>query len=488
MKSLLPLAALLALAFARAEAQAPAPARPVALHPENPHYFLFRGKPAILVGSTEHYGAVLNTAFDYVAYLDALERDRLNLTRTFSGTYRELPDSFNITDNTLAPKGPDFLGPWARSDRPGNADGGNKFDLSKFDDKYFARLKDFVAQAGKRGVVVEYVLFCTLYNDALWGHSPMNPRNTVNDLPTIPRTEVYTLKHPAYLKVQEAFVRKAVAELREFDNVYFEVCNEPYFAGVGKDWQAHIAGVIAEAQKDRPAEQRHLVAQNIANDKEKVEKLTPGVSVLNFHYATPPETVEMNYRLNVPISDDETGFRGKEDVHYRTEGWDFFVAGGAAYNNLDYSFTAKHPAGTFNDFKSPGGGGAALRKQLAAMKAFVEGFDFVKMKPANQVVKGGTARVAILDRPRSKTDSARTASLTVRCLAEPGKQYAVYLRGGAGAELKLDLPAGNYRAQWLNPRTGEFEKTEDFAHAGGLKALSSPEYVEDMALKVVRAE
>ena len=27
-------------------------------------------------------------------------------------------------------------------------------------------------------------------------------------------------------------VRKVVRELNEFDNVYFEICNEPYFGGV----------------------------------------------------------------------------------------------------------------------------------------------------------------------------------------------------------------------------------------------------------------
>ena len=47
---------------------------PIALHPENPHYFLFQGKPAVLIGSGEHYGAVLNLDFDYVRYLDALKR------------------------------------------------------------------------------------------------------------------------------------------------------------------------------------------------------------------------------------------------------------------------------------------------------------------------------------------------------------------------------------------------------------------------------
>src|SRR5205085_4543755 len=62
--------------------------RPIALHPDNPHYFVFHGKPTVLVGSTEHYGAVLNNDFDNVKYLDTIQREGLNLTRTFSCTYR----------------------------------------------------------------------------------------------------------------------------------------------------------------------------------------------------------------------------------------------------------------------------------------------------------------------------------------------------------------------------------------------------------------
>ena len=45
---------------------------PLRLHPRNPHYFLFRGKPAVLIASGEHYGAVLNLDFDYTAYLKEL--------------------------------------------------------------------------------------------------------------------------------------------------------------------------------------------------------------------------------------------------------------------------------------------------------------------------------------------------------------------------------------------------------------------------------
>ena len=469
---------LMAIALALA-CVANAQEKPLALHPDNPHYFLFRGKPAVLIGSTEHYGAVMNLDIDYVTYLDTLAKDGLNLTRTFSGTYHEIPGSFGITENTLSPT--NYIGPWSRTAAGGAGDGGNKFDLSKYDDKYFARLKDFLTQAGKRGVVVEYVLFCTLYNDALWNVNPMNPKNNVNALADVPRREVFTLKHKDLLAFQEAFVRKAVAELNGFDNFYFEICNEPYFEGVADDWQAHIARVIVDAEKELP--NHHLIAQNIANDRKKVDKPTPGVSILNFHYATPPETVAMNYAHNLVISDDETGFAGKEDVHYRTEGWDFLIAGGAAYNNLDYSFSAKHPAGDLTDYKSPGGGSKELRRSLAALRRFMEELDLVHMKPMNSLVKGGHATVSI--GAKNKLEPAR-GQIATRVLGQEGRAYAIYLRGGSAAELSLALPMGAYQARWINTKTGEAIKSESFDHAaGGDKTLVSPDYDQDIALHIV---
>ena len=216
---------------------------PIALHPENTRYLLFRGKPTILVGSTEHYGAVLNLDFDFEPYLVELQSGGFNLTRTFSGTYREVPGSFRIRDNTLAPKR--FLAPWGQT-----KDG--KFDLDRFEAAYFKRLKEFLGQASRKGIVVEYVLFCPLYEEELWAISPMNAKNNVNGIGDCKREEVFTLKHPDLLKRQLAFVAKAVEELNEFDNVYFEICNEPYFGGVTLDWQARVAETIAATEKSLP--------------------------------------------------------------------------------------------------------------------------------------------------------------------------------------------------------------------------------------------
>ena len=68
--------------------------------------------------------------------------------------------------------------------------------------------------------------------------------NNINDLPSCDREEVYTLEHPELLEVQLAFTRKVVTELREFDNLYYEVCNEPYFGGVTLQWQHRIIDEI----------------------------------------------------------------------------------------------------------------------------------------------------------------------------------------------------------------------------------------------------
>jgi hypothetical protein len=442
--------------------------KPLALHPENPHYFLFRDRPAVLITSGEHYGAVLNLDFDCVRYLDTLKSHGFNLTRTFSGTYREVPGSFNITGNTLAPAAGRFVCPWTRSDTPGAFNGGSKFDLTRWDEAYFRRLKHFVKEAGERGIVVELVLFCTMYDDKLWHASPMNTRNNVNGIGKVGRGEVYALKEDALTASQEALTRHLVKELADFDNVYFEICNEPYERGGFSDrWNDRIVRAIVGAEKGRPT--RHLIAQNVARGK--IAKPNPDVSVFNFHAATPDE-VAANYALNKALASDETGGSDRSDRKYRTEGWDFIMAGGGVYSHLDLSFTTDRPDGSAVPLpdKTPGGGGPEVRRQLQVLKEFMEGFDFVRIRPEDSVIKRVTAK---------------PAGATARALVEAGKAYAIYVNGGKKVELVLDLPPGEYSAQWVNTKTGKVEQDARFAHRGGEKPLESPEYAEDVALRVL---
>jgi len=456
------------------------PAEPIRLHLQNGHYFLWRGEPTILITSGEHYGALLNLDFDYARYFKALEADGLNHTRLFSGTYREIPSSFGITDNPLAPKPNRYICPWARSGETGYFDGGGKFDLDRWDPAYFERLKDLMAEADRRGVVVEMTLFCPLYNDELWKASPMNAANNVNGVGDCTRTDLLTLKHRGLLRVQLAVTEKIVRELNPFGNLYFEVCNEPYFGGVAVEWQHRIVDAILQAEADLP--NKHLISMNIANGAAKVDSPHPGVSIFNFHYCVPPDVVAMNFALGKVIGENETGFRGRDDFLYRSEGWDFLLAGGGLYNNLDYSFTPAHPGGTFLDYRSPGGGSPALRRQLRILKDFLYGFDFLRMKPNDEVVR------------------SVSPELSARVLAEAGRAYAVYLhvplpkkpkrvedhlRQGVRATLTVELPRGAYRVDWVDTKTGETATSEQLEHAGGPRELRSPPFDNDIALRIV---
>ncbi len=456
------------------------------LDPENPHYFLFRGKPALIVTSGEHYGAVLNLDFDYTRYLTTLGREGMNGTRTWVGAYCEPNGAFSIAANTLAPRPNRLICPWARSGQSGYQNGGNRFDLSKWDSAYFKRLKDFVYQAGKRGIIVEVNLFCPFYEESMWQLSPMNALNNVNGLGAIERTNVYTLdKNEGLLAVQEALARKVVSELNQFDNLYYEICNEPYFGGVTLEWQRHIGDIIVQTEKG--LERRHLISRNIANGTAKVEDPEPALSILNFHYASPPDAVGQNYELNRVIGDNETGFRGTNDAPYRMEAWDFIVAGGGLFNNLDYSFTAGHEDGTFvYPASQPGGGVPALRRQLRFLGEFMRRFDLVHLRPQAGLVVGGVP-----------------AGMTARALGRPGQDYIIYLRSApqtgrnghypaatfADGQVVLEaaLPVGEFNAQWFNPRDGSVLRSEPLIVAASPSELSSPAFEDDIVLAIRQA-
>jgi hypothetical protein len=459
---------------------------PLSLHPDNPHYFLFRGKPAILIGSTEHYGAVMNLDFDYIRYLDVLSAKGLNVTRTFSGIYVEPQGAFGIKKNTLAPAKEKFVCPWTRSNQPGYPGGGNKFDLTKWDEAYFERIKDFIAQAGKRNIVVEMDLFSNFYDTLQWKLSPLYYTNNINNSDTIlDQKEVLSLRHPKLLKIQEEMVRKILTECNSFDNLYYEVCNEPYFGDLEalESWEENMTNFIAGTEN--VLQQKHLISQNIQNGSLKVVNPNTAVSIFNFHYAKPPVTVEMNYGLNKPVGDNETGFNGIEDVKYRTEAWDFLTAGGALFNNLDYSFTSENEDGSFVVVPGqPGGGGATLRNQLKILNTIFGELDFIRMKPSNH----------LLNNPPD-------GNATMRILAEESEQYLLYLNNSKADkginsesnrnnritfEISIELPAGDYKGEWIDTESGLRTPFSLRNNKGGPVNLKTPPIGEDIALKIRR--
>ncbi len=193
--------------------------------------------------------------------------------------------------------------------------------------------------------------------------------------------------------------------------------------------------------------------------------------MFNFHYASPPDAVRVNYALNRVIAFDKTGFKGTDDATYRMQAWDFLLAGGVVFSHLDYSFAAGQETGTYAfPASTPGGGGPALRVQLKTLRDFLYRFDFIRMHPDVSFVRSGIP-----------------SGGTVQALAAAGEAYALYVKGGKTDSLTLNLPAGRYEAEWLHPRTGAPEKPPVVDHAGGGSlTLPAPTYTEDIALWVVR--
>jgi hypothetical protein len=451
----------------------------------NPHYLQYKNKPVILITSAEHYGCLVNTAFDYITYLDALRANGMNLTRVFAGPMTERRDDIGWMhyNNTLAPKPGKLLVPWARSKIAGYYNGGNKFDLDTWDENYFKRLKDLLIQAEKRGIIIELTLFGNQYKDSLWMNCPLYPMNNIRqEGPSGTNSFLLfqTMKDAALVKRQEAFVTKIVAELNSFDNLYYEICNEPY--NEQKDsaavdaWHHHMIQYIR--QQESSLSKKHLVAIN-----ESVPD-NPAVSVINYHYVyvVRRPSFDSLYQLNKIIGLDETlGSLIDADINdVRTEAWDHILKGGGVYNNLNWEYTPANPAGTDS--------ARLIRSYLKTLQQFMQTFDYVRMSPVAY--------------PLNNSDS----NYFVRILAEKGKQYAIYIhhskpRGkesiwGYDAVVKkfndsisIDMPAGNYQLKYVNPSTGRATgSTTAFTHSGRKKIIKTPDYITDIAIQILKVK
>jgi hypothetical protein len=465
----------------------------IQLHPENPHYFLYRGKAVALVTSAEHYGAVINGEFDYHKYLAALDAAGMNYTRMFGGSYVEEPGkSFGIRRNDLAPEAGKFVAPWARGDVAGYAGGGNKFDLAKWNPEYFSRLHDFLGDAARRGIVVEIGLFSSQYGEMQWNLSPFKRENNVNGTDGIDWKEVNTLQNGNILRFQEKYVRRVVREANAYPNVLFEIANEPWsdrpvlsdvvnpYLFTGRDqypnsvdlpdeatmaWQARVAEWITSEEVALP--NKHMIAQDCCNFRYAMRDVLPGVSVVNFHYAY-PEAATRNYGLGKALSYDETGFLGQNDDAYTRQAWNFMLAGGGVFDSLDYSFTVGHEDGTGVETNGPGGGSPGLRRRLKILSEFLQGLPLVEMRPDFELVK-------------------HAGGVVTHTLSSGRGEYAMYLDGHGPAELKLNLPAGEYAVWWMDVVSGE--KHEDrIRHEGGEKIVRSPAFRNGIGVRISRRE
>jgi len=453
---------------------------------KNPRYFEYKGKEILLITSAEHYGAVVSRNFDYVAYFDMLAEYGLNYTRIYPGAIIE-PQGMWLVEDNLAP-GTDMIVPWARSDVPGYAGGGNKFDLYKWDAAYFERLDDFLIQAEKRGIFVE-ICFFNCQNKPYWVLSPLHKDANIQGVGECDHIGFQMLDDGALVREQCRYIEKIMLETNKFDNVIYEFVDEPTlmltpshkaYHWIEKQFELAIS-VEEKLPKKHMLTQQLEIGVDFAGDDRAAFIVTQylqlssrqvgGVAALNNVYCY-NKPIELNETAYVP-----SWYDREHTAIARLEAWEFMVGGGASFNQLNGYFVTSNPSGEHIINRK-------ILNGLRNLRAFLEGMDFSAMSRDTRTVR------------------AVSRGASVNMISDGGRQYALYMHhsfpviGGQTyyepeysvyePVITLSLPEGAYTVMFIEPET--LNVLGETAVTGGSDAvrLTCPRYTLDIAAKIIK--
>jgi hypothetical protein len=250
-----------ALPFATSASTAGPITTPLSAHSINPNYFSDgRGKAVYLTGSHtwndfQDWGTNESPApLDFAAYVNMLVANNHNFTLLWQ---TELPRFCGLPTTASTP--PDFSVtplPWLRSG-PGNASDGNlKFDLSKFNQTYFDRLRERVRQLGAVGIYAGVYFFSAewLFRFRCPGDGyPFTRSNNINGIDDGGGAGATTMSAPdAITTVQDAFVEKVIDTLNDFPNVLWIVSNEAHPNSTW--WNSHLIALTRSYEARKPVQ------------------------------------------------------------------------------------------------------------------------------------------------------------------------------------------------------------------------------------------
>jgi hypothetical protein len=386
--------------------------------------------------------------FDFDAYLEFLVARGHNFVRLwrweqFKGYLGPADVHFCMTPQ-----------PWARTG-PGTAsDGKPRFDLTTFDEAYFARLRQRVAAAAALGIYTSVMLFegfslhLTDPPDNIAGN-PFGTGNNVNGvaIESIVDYQVLPLD-PAVQAIQEAYVRRVVDTVHDLPNALYEVANES--SGVADDavrmpdgttletpigdstpWQYWVIELVKEYEREAGRTphpigmtfQYPVADQGAANDPlwaSPADWISPG-------FDDGPFPSDSRWRHDPPPADGRKVVISDTD-HYSPMdadavwAWKAFLRG---HNPILYDLGI-----VGGDFDPPDPGLEPARLALGDTRGLAERTDLAAMSPAGELASFGYA------------------------LARPGREYIALRPAGAG-ELRLRVEPGAYEIRWHNVDTRE---------------------------------
>ncbi len=398
-------------------------------HPDYPLVFQDpAGAPLLLIGSYG-WGMFSNAGFDYGAMLDTLHDDGLNFARVwlFWGT-ETLPSYDEKTGMPLKSMVP-YLRPG-----PGTAhDGAPKYDLSRFNPRFFERLRKICAAAEQRGIYLQLCIFDGwILKTERWNDHAYHRYNNVNGVDGDPNMTgrgqdnvvgYCSLGNPGVMAYQQALVREIVDTVNGFGHVFFEIANE----NINPEWEAALSTYLHDYERTRPI-QHQVMPLDIPNHWVVPQSWDPWT----MHNGILAKRVLMK-----PLIFDTDWKISTDDDEVRRSMW-AAVLTGAHYDYLDASFQP----GSDHHGDARGTGRAKLRGQIGDLAAFMRRLRFWEMAPLPGACKAGNAIVFASKRELAAYfPQGGKAVIDLAIINEPREAFGHDPRTGAWTRLAFDPEA-----------------------------------------------
>jgi hypothetical protein len=403
-------------------------AAPLAVCRDNPRYFCRHGEPVVLFGSGL-WTIIPETNIDIREHNEWYAGFGANSNR--ASLY-----AFCVREGE---EGEHVVAPWARTGPGEAADGRPKFDLTKWDERFWARANEYFSDCQQRGIVVLLQMFDEPFIEGgpeRWRMNPFNPDNNINDIPGLPSGQTsgeaafYDPDNALLMGFQDALIMRLLDETApRYDNIIYEIGNEINMdSKTPKEvaWQQHWIDFFRAYEAEHGVE---LILTNDTRDS-MIRAGADGWGAINHHplltlrveQASVPEIVdEVNrsvtatfeqYRRPIydsrPCSDpDRQNYPDiASEVRGRALFWAYLMSGGQVIG--------------FRTTEDSWKGGLKAERIIQSVRRFVDRVDVPSLAPHPDLVKGDHCL----------------------CLADPGGLYAVYLPLGGRAEVDLSAVEG----------------------------------------------